>query len=92
VRGFLGARSQFDFGDEDVACVHCGGSGWTIWNTRKLPEDAPVTLFIACADCNDDMGKPYPAPWPVCEGCEQSLNFCQCIGTSFPFTLPEFTN
>jgi hypothetical protein len=100
MRGYMGARSQFDFGDEDVACENCGdNSGWTLWYTEifngRLQSGYPgypVCVFVACADCNDDGLKPYPAPWPVCKCCEQSLSFCRCTGTSFPMTLPEFTN
>lgn len=83
-RGYMGARSQFDLGDEDYpACENCGdGSGWSIWYGR-IPGDHfgefyPVALFAACADCNDDEAKPFPAPWPVCPLCEESKSFCHC--------------
>jgi hypothetical protein len=82
-RGYMGARSQFDLGDEDVAlCENCDGSGWLIFNTRvfgsSTDELCPVALFITCADCNDDIAKPYPAPWPVCVMCEEQKLFCRC--------------
>lgn len=82
-RGYLGARSQFDLGDEDVPlCDMCDGCGWLLWDTHILDsvrgEAYPVTMFVGCADCNDDQTKPYPTPWPVCLLCEQQTMFCQC--------------
>ena len=82
-RGYMGARSQFDLGDEDYpACGNCGdGSGWSIWYTHIYDENRelwPVAVFVACADCNDDEAKPFPAPWPVCPLCEESKIFCHC--------------
>lgn len=85
MRGWLGARSQFDFGDEDrEPCGNCGDdSGWTVWQTAILdngqPPGHPVSMFVACADCNDDGLKPYPAPWPVCKICGESLQICGCL-------------
>jgi len=68
--------------DEDAACGNCDGSGWMIWYTHILDMKRsgafPVAMFVACADCNDDATKPYPAPWPVCVLCEQQTLFCQC--------------
>lgn len=67
--------------DDDLACDMCDGSGWLIWRTATIGEDYeahPVALFVACADCNDDAIKPYPAPWPVCVLCEQQTLFCHC--------------
>ena len=66
------------------ACGNCGdGSGWTVWRTAILGEfgvpSFPVCVFVACADCNDDGIKPYPAPWPVCKRCEESMQFCICL-------------
>lgn len=80
----MGARSQFDFGDEDhPPCENCiDGSGWTVWRTDIYDEARilrPVCMFVACADCNDDGEKPYPAPWPVCSICENSLQLCNCM-------------
>jgi hypothetical protein len=81
-RGYMGARSQFDLGDEDhPVCDNCGdGSGWTVWRTRIYGgELRDFALFVACADCNDDQLKPYPTPWPVCHRCEESAQFCTCL-------------
>lgn len=80
----MGARSEFDFGDDDVPpCDNCGdGSGWTVWKTQIYDSNGalwPVSLFVACADCNDDGLKPFPAPWPVCSICEESLQICACL-------------
>ncbi len=63
------------------ACGNCGdGSGWTVWRTEVFNgcqrPGYPVAVFVACADCNDDQLKPYPAPWPICLVCEESIQFC----------------
>ena len=102
MRGWLGARSEFDGGDEDYPpCGNCvDGSGWTVWRTRIFDENRelwPVTLFVGCADCNDDGLKPYPIPWPICQICEESLQFCECasdveLGTLASLSQPHRRN
>jgi len=67
-----------------LMCDNCGdGSGWTVWQTtlnyRPPLSGAPVSMFVACADCNDDQMIPYPKPWPVCHICGKSLQFCLAV-------------
>ena len=63
-----------------ISCGNCGdGSGWIAWRPKHLLEPGqPRHLeWVACADCNDDAGKPKPE---LCEGCGQTQPFCVCGG------------
>ena len=60
-----------------IPCGNCGdGSGWSVW--RPLTVDVPprrTFVWVACADCNDDLQKPKPH---LCEGCGETAPFCAC--------------
>lgn len=84
-------RAEAIADEEDYSkCDSCDGSGWTLWYTEliapgttfdlayRLAYPRPACMFVACADCNDDAKKPYPAPWPVCPMCEEQRWFCKC--------------
>jgi hypothetical protein len=54
-------KGKHKLGHNSADCPVCpDGTGWTLWHTKDFKTGVPMSVWVACADCNDDARRPKP--------------------------------